>query len=201
MRYCSASGCERRHHANGFCNRHNSQIKKYGKIKNRTTRDRNLFIKKDTYYLISLFDIECNHVGYTKIDLDDYEKTHKIKWHLNAQGYVVNKKIGRLHNFIIGRDTGDKGHVTDHINKDKLDNRKLNLRIATHSLSAYNQRIRIDNSSGVTGVVWDKLANMYKCRIYKNNKCFYLGHFKNKLDAIKARKEAENKYYGEFINA
>ena len=61
-----------------------------------------------------------------------------------------------------------------------------------------NKGIRSNNSSGVTGVGWSKKNNKWRARITLNNKEYHLGYFDDKNDAIKARKEAENKYFGEF---
>lgn len=61
-----------------------------------------------------------------------------------------------------------------------------------------NSRIRNNNKSGTTGVCWDKKANKWISQISKNRKHFFLGYHINIEDAIKARKEAEIKYFGEF---
>ena len=55
-----------------------------------------------------------------------------------------------------------------------------------------------NNTSGITGVYWKKDRNKWGARIVVNGKCIYLGYFANKEDAIKIRKEAEIKYFGEY---
>ncbi len=50
------------------------------------------------------------------------------------------------------------------------------------------------NNSGTTGVCWNKQANNWKAYIHDKNKRINLGHYKNKEDAISARKKAEIKY-------
>ncbi len=73
---------------------------------------------------------------------------------------------------------------------------KENCRWATSQTQAYNQRIYKSSSTGKTGVTWSKKGNRYEARISKDNKEYYLGYFKCFDDAVKAREEAEMKYYG-----
>lgn len=56
-----------------------------------------------------------------------------------------------------------------------------------------------NNTSGVTGVLWDKSRNTWRATITFKGKVYYLGRYKNKEDAIKVRKEAEEKIFGEFL--
>lgn len=86
-----------------------------------------------------------------------------------------------------------KGQV-DHINHDKSDNRIVNLRVVSHKDNAKNAGVRVDNTSGIVGVTWDKRLTKWKAQIYANNKNVYLGSFTDKFKAICARKSAEIKY-------
>ena len=61
-----------------------------------------------------------------------------------------------------------------------------------------NKGLQKNNNSGVTGVSWHKRDNIWEARITLNKKQIYLGRFENFEDAIKARKEAEEKYFGEY---
>ena len=54
------------------------------------------------------------------------------------------------------------------------------------------------NTSGITGVSWDKKRNKWIASVYYKRKRVHIGYFINKEDAIRARIEAETKYYGEF---
>ena len=58
--------------------------------------------------------------------------------------------------------------------------------------------MRSDNTSGFTGVYWLKNNRTWEARINVNKESIGLGYYKNKKDAIKARKEAEEKYFGEW---
>jgi len=86
----------------------------------------------------------------------------------------------------------------DHIFHNTWDNRKEFLRIVTESQNQMNQKIRINNKSGIPGVNLNKKDNKWRARIRVNNKEIHLGYFNNKEDAIKARKKGEQKYFGEF---
>lgn len=59
--------------------------------------------------------------------------------------------------------------------------------------------IRPDNRSGVTGVSWDRERNKWISVIAFKKKHYHLGRYDNKEDAIKIRKQAEEKLFGEFL--
>ena len=61
-----------------------------------------------------------------------------------------------------------------------------------------NQKQRENTSSGVTGVTWKNREQKWIARINIDGKEIYLGSYTNKEDAIKARREAEDKYFGEY---
>ena len=64
-----------------------------------------------------------------------------------------------------------------------------------------NKGIRKDNTTGIIGVWFDKSRNKWATEIMANRKKIHLGRFKNKKDAIKARKLGEQKYFGEYAYA
>ena len=88
----------------------------------------------------------------------------------------------------------DQDKVIDHISGDSTDNRITNLRLATHAENNKNRSIPKDNTSGHIGVYLDKVTGKWRVHIGSNSKLIHIGYFKNKEDAIKARKEAEIKY-------
>lgn len=81
-----------------------------------------------------------------------------------------------------------------HRDQNSLNNRLDNLEDITHSVNMKNLTKRYDNTSGVTGVRWDKRKIKWQAQIMFNNKQIHLGYFHNKELAIQARKEAEVKY-------
>ena len=89
--------------------------------------------------------------------------------------------------------------LIDHIDGDKSNNKIKNLRLATVSQNQMHRvNLASDNTSGATGVVWNKNRKKWKAQIQVNKVHKFLGYFTNKEDAIKARKEGEIKYFGEF---
>nr|DAG87205.1 MAG TPA: homing endonuclease [Herelleviridae sp.] len=86
----------------------------------------------------------------------------------------------------------------DHINRDKNDNRKKNLRTVIHSQNGKNRSRQYNNKSGYTGACFDNTTQKWRARIIINNKVIYLGYYKQLEDAVRVRKEAEIKYYGDF---
>ena len=143
-------------------------------------------------------------IGYTFntnkpfiFDIDDFDKVSKYHWYEEREGYVRASNDDRifLHRLIMGL---PKDLKIDHINHDTFDNRKLNLRIATTSQNAMNRIVGSNNTSGVAGVVWVKNRNNWKSEIKLNDKTIYLGSYEKFEDAVKVRKDAENRYFGKY---
>lgn len=142
-------------------------------------------------------------VGYTLkgekfyFDLEDYDKIKNYCWSLTNDGYVsthIKKKQTLFHKLIMNNEVG----IIDHINHNVQDNRKSNLRIVTSSQNGMNASLSKNNTSGVTGVKWHKKQQKWVATITINYKRIWLGSFVDFDDAVKARKKAEEEYYGEF---
>lgn len=102
-----------------------------------------------------------------------------------------------MHRLILGL-TEDDDLVSDHINNDRLDNRKMNLRSCTQKENKLNSSIRSNNTSGVTGVSYYTNNQKWVAELRKNGERKLYSSHDCIEDAIKARKEAEKKYFGEF---
>jgi hypothetical protein len=85
-------------------------------------------------------------------------------------------------------------HQADHINHNRIDNIWSNLREVTNQENQRNCKLSKNNTSGVVGVYWDIRSKAWVAQIAINRIVKKLGRFKNKQDAITARKEAEIKY-------
>ena len=82
----------------------------------------------------------------------------------------------------------------DHINRIRDDNRWKNLRHVSRQCNARNSGIQSNNTSGITGVCWNKQYNKWRAGIKISGKLKSLGCFKDFKDAVKARWKAELKY-------
>jgi hypothetical protein len=143
--------------------------------------------------------IKLTRGKFAIVDDEDFEYLNQYKWYCSFYGYAVrdeggrkNKKAIPMHRFLNGTPSG---LVTDHINRNKLDNRKVNLRSVTGSQNCTNRGLNKNNVSGHKGVIWRKDIRRWSARIKTNYKEIYLGCFINIKDAIKARKKAELIYH------
>jgi hypothetical protein len=162
----------------------------YKKELNKTPRKRNLLTFFGEY-------IEVSDESGEKfiIDYDDEEKIKGKYWTVK-NGYAQSFYEGRsnlLHRVIMNP---PENMVVDHINRNTLDNRKENLRICTDHQNVLNKKISKNNKSGYTGVYHNK--ERWVSVIFYNGKTIHLGTYKNIEDAISARLDAEEKYFGEY---
>lgn len=136
------------------------------------------------------------------VDKEDLEKIIAITWHLDRNGYPHSKRYvaGRRSTIRVHRLIVDvpKGYVCDHINGDKLDNRKSNLRICFQGQNSCNKKRQSNNTSGFIGVSWHSGAEKWMASVCIKKKTIYLGLFKSAEDAAVARDAAAKKMYGEF---
>lgn len=86
--------------------------------------------------------------------------------------------------------------IIDHINRNRNDNRKENLRIVSHTENQFNRSLNKNNKSGVSGV--KELSGRWNAEIGYRNETIRLGSFESFEEAVKARLLAEQKYYGEY---
>ena len=136
------------------------------------------------------------------VDDELFKELNKHKWCAVKGGntyYAVRRESGvivYIHRQILNLNSGD-GKIVDHTNHNGLDNRRKNLRIVSHTKNCRNHRGCLLNTSGYTGVHWNKRTKKWSTQIKANYKTVYLGEFNNINDAIDARKQGEIKYWGE----
>lgn len=196
MTKCLCEWCEEESKHIGYCNRHYQQFKKWGEC--RFSRgDKNQYVLYDDYAEIILYDKELKEKARAIIDLEDVEKCKPFKWTLRNDGYVSTKKnykAIKLHRFVMN--TPENLHA-DHENRNRLDNRKSNLKICTQQENNKNKSMYITNTSGGRGILkapTKKIGFIAEIRV--NGKLHYLGTFGTFNEALKARKEAELNFYG-----
>lgn len=143
--------------------------------------------------------------AYTLVDDDDYNRLLTYRWWINPQGYVWtrdytngwrNPKNILLHRLLM---SAPRNLTVDHIDRNPLNNQKVNLRLATYSEQNMNTKTRSDNTSGHRGVYWEKRRNCWRVCIHNNNKQIHIGQFKVKQDAIDAYEKRAREIYGKFI--
>lgn len=170
------------------CNKHYLQFKNHGEFRDnsaRTQRDKNEIIQIGDIAYICLYDKKYNVVDKAMIDSDMIERVKYIKWRLNCNGYVINNSNTSvyLHRVILESDT-----IVDHINGNRLDNRKCNLRLATKSQNQMNVDYK--------GVY--EVRGKWVAKIKLNQKQLNLGIFIHKEEAMYCRWYAEQILFKEF---
>ena len=135
-------------------------------------------------------------------DIEDLCVVESRNWYMDKDGYLVSyyfyagkRKCIRFHRIVMN---AQPHQCIDHINKNKADNRKQNLRCCSRIENDRNRGVYSTNNSGVTGVHFDKRRNRWVASITYNNKRIFIGRFYSKDDAIKARLEREVALFGDF---
>lgn len=140
------------------------------------------------------------------VDDEDFEHLSQWKWFCTASGYAVRnsksnegtKRTIFMHRVIMGDPTG---FLVDHKSMDTLDNRRINLRVATKAQNMSNRGPQANNKSGFKGVFWNKQKAKWNAKICVNKKHVHLGFFKSSHDAHQAYFEGAKRMHGEFSKA
>lgn len=135
-------------------------------------------------------------------DIEDLPIIKSRNWYKDKDGYLASsylyagrRRFTMFHRIIM---RAEPQQCVDHINRNRADNRKHNLRCCTRTENSQNRGLRSTNSSGVTGVYYDKRRHKWAANIIHNKKRFFIGRFDTKEDAIKARLIKEEELFKEF---
>ena len=149
--------------------------------------------------------IKLTQGKYALVDDEDYEWLNKRKWHTHRSKnnyYAVRNnytgkgaKIIQMHRQIFNT---PKGMLTDHKDRDGLNNQRYNLRACTRRQN--NTNVTGYGSSKFLGVSWSKRYGFWEAKIKINYKGKFLGYFKTELEAAIIYNIAARKYNGEFSN-
>lgn len=149
--------------------------------------------------------LECKYIpicgargyGITQAIVDDadYKRVKSFKWSIDPYGYPIARaadgKNRAMHRFIIN---AQPGYEIDHVNRNKLDNRRCNLRIVTRAQNLMNRaawgKIKYKG-------VCERNGGLFVSRIYLNKKEIVIGLFRTPELAAIAFDAYASKYYGE----
>lgn len=142
-----------------------------------------------------------------KVDDEDYEFLNQFKWHTTSRGYAARRVhypssyksqvnmtflMHRILTFAID------GIQVDHINGDKLDNRKENLRLCNNSQNHMNKGVQSNSTTGYKGVSFEKSIGRYRAYCNFNGKRYNLKTFKTPEEAAQAYNTKAKELFGEF---
>lgn len=143
--------------------------------------------------------IKLTQGKYTLVDNELFDYLNQFHWSVDGCGYpqrAIKTEKGwrplRMHRDILKLKPRE---LADHINRNKLDNRLINLRKCNATLNVINRPINKNNKSGIKGIYWDKFTNKWRVEIMSNYKKIKLGRYFLINDAISARSKAERIYH------
>lgn len=147
-------------------------------------------------------EIKLTKGKVTIVDDEDYEELNKYKWLYNSSGYAArnsykNEKPTMIHMHRVINNT-PVGLETDHIDCDKLNNQKANLRTVTKQQNQFNQRSHKGSSSKYKGVSYFKRDKSWLAQVVYFGKTIGLGLFKKESDAAIAYNNYAKEHFGEF---
>ena len=141
---------------------------------------------------------------FAVIDADDYHLVKHLRWgaHIEKNGTIYAYSNGikgiqepvKLHRFL----AGIPGLDVDHRDRDGLNCRRLNLRVATRTQNNANRISQPNSTSKFKGVTWDRKRNQWKALIQVSGKSLNLGRFNGEADAAAAYNLAAREAFGEF---
>jgi len=136
---------------------------------------------------------------YAIVDDSDFDYLNQFKWYFDGRYAMRNgiqKNYKRKHIWmhrLINQTSKDK--ETDHINRNKLDNRRINLRTVTRNGNQWNRDKYRTNTSGYKGIMWHKATQKWLAQIKVNSKHIHLGIYDDIQKALLARRKGEELYH------
>lgn len=135
-------------------------------------------------------------------DLEDLPLIESRNWFVDKSGYLAScywfggaRRFAWFHRIVM---KAEQGQTVDHINQERWDNRKKNLRICSHAENDRNKGLYSSNKSGYTGVHYDAQRKRWVASITYNRRKILIGRFIVKEDAIQARLAKESELFKEF---
>lgn len=123
-------------------------------------------------------------VAHALVDGSDADRVMARRWHRTARGYVGHCAGELLHRFVMGLAPGD-GRYVDHINHDRLDNRRSNLRVVSNAENMQNRSPRRLGTSRHRGVCYCKQTGRWKAQAMLNGQGHFLGRYATEEEAAR----------------
>jgi hypothetical protein len=138
--------------------------------------------------------IKLTKGAFAAVDNGDFEWLNQYKWFYSkcakrAVGPHGKQKQICMHNVIMNP---PKGMFVDHMNGDRLDNTKENLRLCTNEENQRNRKVPKNNTTGYKGVT--SFRGLWRVIIQRN----FIGYYKNKEEAVKVYNNEAKKRFGSF---
>lgn len=171
-----------------YCKLHYNRKRASGDVTKPTRKEKRPLIFEEDKVLVPVYSY--GDIFYSQIDKED-AAIADCNWNLTSNGYIANR--GKLLHRIIAKATPTD--QVDHINGDRLDNRRQNLRLVT---SQQNQMARhaIVAKSGYKGVT--SRNGVYRAAIKFNGKKIRLGNYPTPEKAARAYNQAAIALFGEY---
>lgn len=157
---------------------------------------------KDGIELLDTYGVLTLGTSQFLFDAEDLPLIESRSWYCDKDGYLVScyyyagvKRFVRFHRIVMN---AKPYQCVDHINRNRADNRKQNLRCCEYADNDRYRGLYSTNTSGVAGVYFDSERNKWVASISYNSKRIYIGRFNEKDDAIKARLNKEIELFKEF---
>lgn len=174
-------------------------LKKANEVNEANKYDNNIYEEKSDCWAL--------HIGDNEVlfDKEDYDLVKPYVWRITSgyayTGHLKDVNLTSMHHLILKKYnpnlTFDSHIQTDHINRNRFDNRKQNLRVVTVNDNLKNRGMFKNNTSGCKGV--SMVNGLWRASIGCNNENYVLGNFTNFDDAVNARKDAEQNLW-QYIN-
>jgi hypothetical protein len=157
---------------------------------------------------LGCFLVYLTHGKFALVDADDIEKISAHKWYVTQKGDIASNSVYALRtDYSSGKPIQVLMHhvilpppedmFIDHINRNGLDNRRANLRIATQTENARNAKRRKNNRTGYIGVKPYRRGG-FEVAIRDGKKDVYLGLFADAVEGAIFRDVAALELHGEF---
>lgn len=185
---CSIEGCGGKVLGRGWCSKHYQRWWKFGDSLEMRQRRGGLIVVEGP-----IAKVELTKGNWAILDVGDVPLVDKMAWHYGTHGYALcrhNSRIVGMHQVVMGK--APIGMVIDHINGNRLDNRRCNLRFCTQSENAANSWKIGDLPRGVR-----RSHNRYCAFIRNNKKLEYLGSYSTPEEAARAHDRRAIEIHGE----